>query len=185
MPSTATTSSAVRPLITATGTSAAMNVLGWVSRELGLEIPQEPDAAAGGRPGPEPVLLAVTTLTFDIAAVELLLRLLLGGRVELADREVSGDGARLRGELTRRRATLLQATPVTWRLLLEAGWEGEGELRWGITCGEALSGELAGRLLARLPANPSALPVRRGGLWNLYGPTETTIFSAGTRVERA
>ncbi|HXO30002.1 MAG TPA: condensation domain-containing protein, partial [Thermoanaerobaculia bacterium] len=194
-----TSGSTGRPKGVAVTHGALMNVLGWVSRELGLEIPAAPGAAAGGRPGPELRLLAVTTLSFDIAAVELLLPLLLGGRVELADREVSGDGARLRHELTRRRATLLQATPTTWRLLLEAGWEGEGELRWGITCGEALSSELAERLLTRLPANPSAPPanllsppvnpsappVRRGGLWNLYGPTETAIFSAGTRVERA
>ncbi len=194
-----TSGSTGRPKGVAVTHGALMNVLGWVCRELGLDLAAAPGTPAGGRPGAELVLLAVTTLTFDIAAVELLLPLLLGGRVELADREVSGDGARLRGELTRRRATLLQATPVTWRLLLEAGWEGEGELRWGITCGEALSAELAERLLARLPARPSgppakpsalpanasALPVRRGGLWNLYGPTETAIFSAGTRVERA
>ncbi|HXO41563.1 MAG TPA: AMP-binding protein, partial [Thermoanaerobaculia bacterium] len=193
-----TSGSTGRPKGVAVTHGALMNVLGWVSRELGLVTPPGPGASAGGRPDAELVLLAVTTLSFDIAAVELLLPLLLGGRVELAEREVSGDGARLRSELKWRRATLLQATPVTWRLLVEAGWEGEGDLRWGITCGEALSAELAERLLARLPASPSgppakpsalpanasAPPVRKGGLWNLYGPTETAIFSAGTRVER-
>jgi amino acid adenylation domain-containing protein len=163
-----TSGSTGRPKGVAVPHGALMNVLGWVSRELGLE-------AVGG----ELALLAVTTLSFDIAAVELLLPLLVGGRVELAGREVAGDGARLRRELVERRATLLQATPVTWRLLLEAGWEGEGELRWGITCGEALSAELAERLLARRLA-----PRPGGGLWNLYGPTETAIFSAGRRVER-
>ncbi|HXO28768.1 MAG TPA: condensation domain-containing protein, partial [Thermoanaerobaculia bacterium] len=186
-----TSGSTGRPKGVAVTHGALMNVLGWVSRELGLESPV-PGTATESPSGPELVLLAVTTLSFDIAAVELLLPLLLGGRVELADREVSGDGARLRQELTRRRATMLQATPVTWRLLLDAGWEGEGDLRWGITCGEALSSELAERLLTRLrptpsawPTSSSAPPARSGGLWNLYGPTETAIFSAGTRVERA
>ncbi|HEV3076299.1 MAG TPA: condensation domain-containing protein, partial [Thermoanaerobaculia bacterium] len=134
-----TSGSTGRPKGVAVTHGALMNVLGWVSRELGLEIPPMPGTPTESPSNPELALLAVTTLSFDIAAVELLLPLLLGGRVELADREVSGDGARLRQELTRRRVTLLQATPVTWRLLLEAGWEGEGELRWGITCGEALS----------------------------------------------
>jgi amino acid adenylation domain-containing protein len=187
-----TSGSTGRPKGVAVTHGALMNVLGWVSRKLGLDLGTAPGMAAGSRAVPELALLAVTTLSFDIAAVELLLPLLLGGRVELAEREVSGDGARLRQELTRRRATLLQATPVTWRLLLEAGWEGEGELRWGIACGEALSSELAERLLARLgpvpsapPPSSSAPPARSGGLWNLYGPTETAIFSAGTRVERA
>jgi len=164
-----TSGSTGRPKGVAVPHGALMNVLGWVSRELGLETA-----------GAAVSLLAVTTLSFDIAAVELLLPLLLGGRVELADREVAGDGTRLRRELVDRRATMLQATPVTWRLLLEAGWEDEGEVRWGITCGEALSAELAERLLARLAGGSGA-----GGLWNLYGPTETAIFSAGTRVARA
>ena len=81
-----TSGSTGRPKGVAVPHGALMNVLGWVSRELGLEG----GGGAGGRPSPELALLAVTTLSFDIAAVELLLPLLLGGRVELAGREVAG-----------------------------------------------------------------------------------------------
>ena len=118
------------------------------------------------------VLLAVTTLSFDIAGLELYLPLITGARLELASRETAADGRRLAEELQRTGATVMQATPATWRMLLEAGWEGDRQLK--ILCGgEALSGDLAERLLARC-----------GSLWNMYGPTETTIWSTVNRVER-
>jgi amino acid adenylation domain-containing protein len=129
-------------------------------------------AAMEERPGldAEDILLAVTTLSFDIAGLELYLPLVTGARVELVSGETAADGARLLERLVGSRATVMQATPATWRLLLEAGWSG-GPLT--VLCGgEALPGDLAGELL------------RRGAsLWNLYGPTETTIWSAVHRVE--
>ena len=70
-------------------------------------------------------LLAVTTLSFDIAALEIFLPLIVGARVELVDRDVAADGARLAARLDDPRITFLQATPATWRLLLEAGWRGQ------------------------------------------------------------
>ncbi|MCA1686280.1 MAG: alpha/beta fold hydrolase, partial [Planctomycetia bacterium] len=116
-------------------------------------------------------LLAVTTLSFDIAALEVFLPLAVGGRVELASREVAVDGRRLAEALTASGATVLQATPASWRLLLDSGWEGAPGLT--ILCGgEALTRDLARRLLGKGKA-----------VWNLYGPTETTVWSTLARVE--
>ena len=110
-------------------------------------------------------LFAVTTLSFDIAVLELLLPLTVGARVVIASSEVVADGALLAEALTATHATFVQATPASWRLLLEAGWKGKEDLK--ILCGgEALTNDLAGRLLER-----------GAQLWNLYGPTETTIWS--------
>jgi len=116
------------------------------------------------------VMLAVTTVAFDIAALELFLPLLTGARIELATREAAADGARLAALAAASGATVLQATPATFRLLLDAGWEGQPALR-ALCGGEALPAELAASLLPRV-----------GELWNLYGPTETTVWSAALQV---
>lgn len=116
-------------------------------------------------------LLAVTTLSFDIAALELFLPLTSGSRLVIADRETAADGARLAALLNNSGATVMQATPATWRLLLAAGWQGSPALK--ILCGgEAWSTELADELLPRCQS-----------LWNMYGPTETTVWSSVARVE--
>ncbi|GHH24533.1 non-ribosomal peptide synthetase [Streptomyces rubradiris] len=115
-------------------------------------------------------LLAVTTLSFDIATLELLLPLVEGARVVLATREVATDGKLLAEEMAASGATMMQATPSTWRMLLDAGWPGRPGLR-GLICGEALPPDLARRLLAKGVE-----------LWNMYGPSETTIYSLGTRI---
>jgi amino acid adenylation domain-containing protein len=119
---------------------------------------------------PEDVLLAVSSLSFDIAAFDIYLPLLAGARIELVDREVAADGERLVARLAGSGATALQATPSTWRLLVESGWEGSPGLK-ALTAGEALSERLAAAMLARSRE-----------VWNLYGPTETTVYSAGGRV---
>ena len=117
------------------------------------------------------VLVAVTTLAFDIAGLELLLPLTVGARVVIADRADTLSGSRLTALLVRSNATVLQATPATWRLLVDAGWDGTPPIR--MFCGgEALSRDLADTLLDRAEV-----------LWNLYGPTETTIWSAAERVD--
>jgi amino acid adenylation domain-containing protein len=119
----------------------------------------------------EDTLLAVTTLSFDIAGLELHLPLSVGGKVVIATREEAGDGARLMQRLKDSQATVMQATPASWRLLLDAGWQGDSKLK--ILCGgEALPRELAEKLL------PGC-----GELWNMYGPTETTIWSSVYRVQ--
>ncbi len=110
-------------------------------------------------------LVAVTTISFDIAGLELYLPFMVGGRVVLASRDTVGDGVRLAALLASSNATVMQATPATWRMLLSSGWAGQSGLK--ILCGgEALPADLAADLLARV-----------GSLWNVYGPTETTIWS--------
>ena len=116
------------------------------------------------------ILLAVTTLSFDIAGLEIYLPLTLGARVVLARREVAVDGIRLAKQLSDCGATVMQATPATGHMLLAGGWQGSRELK--ILCGgEALSDDLAKQLVNRFAS-----------LWNMYGPTETTIWSAVQRV---
>jgi amino acid adenylation domain-containing protein len=118
-------------------------------------------------------LLAVTTVSFDIAALELWLPLVTGARVVLVDRATAADGAALLAVLHASGASILQATPVTWRMLLAAGWTRSPGLR--VFCGgEVLPGDLAAELLRR-----------SAEVWNLYGPTETTIWSTVHRVRPA
>jgi amino acid adenylation domain-containing protein len=115
-------------------------------------------------------LLAVTTLSFDIAGLELFLPLVVGAQVVLAGKETTVDGSLLLKLARTSGATVMQATPATWRLMLEAGWNGTPTLK--ILCGgEALPRELANQL------------VSCGEVWNMYGPTETTIWSSTSRVE--
>ena len=116
-------------------------------------------------------IAGLTTVSFDIAALELFLPLTVGGRVVIASREAAADGGQLRDLLVSSAITTLQATPATWRLLLEAGWRA-GERPLKMLCGgEALSRELAEALMAG-----------GGVLWNMYGPTETTVWSAARRT---
>ena len=112
------------------------------------------------------ILLAVTSISFDIAVLEIFLPLIVGAKVILVSREVALDGQKLRSALNRYNPTIMQATPATWKLLLEAGWQGCDRLK--ILCGgEALKKNLAQQLLPKVAS-----------LWNMYGPTETTIWSA-------
>jgi amino acid adenylation domain-containing protein len=118
-------------------------------------------------------MLAVTTLSFDISVLELMLPLIVGGRVVIAKREVAIDGLRLSKLITESGATIIQATPATWRLLVESGWQGSNHLK--ILCGgEALPSGLAEKLLPLCSS-----------LWNMYGPTETTVWSIISRIVSA
>jgi amino acid adenylation domain-containing protein len=115
-------------------------------------------------------LVAVTTLAFDIAVLEIYLPLIVGAKLIIAPQESVVDGSRLQNLLHEHQATAMQATPTTWRLLLLSGWQNETQLK--ILCGgEALPNELAKQLLALSES-----------VWNLYGPTETTIWSTAYQV---
>ncbi|MBW4677593.1 MAG: amino acid adenylation domain-containing protein, partial [Desmonostoc geniculatum HA4340-LM1] len=119
----------------------------------------------------EDTLLAVTTYSFDIAALELFLPIIVGARLVIASQEIVADGNQLEALLVDSKATVMQATPATWQLLLAPGWGGNRQLK--ILCGgEALPGKLANQLLELC-----------GCIWNMYGPTETTIWSAASQVE--
>jgi amino acid adenylation domain-containing protein len=152
-----TSGSTGRPKGVAVSHGAVANFLASMARQPGLAA--------------KDVLVAVTTLSFDIAGLELYLPLSVGGTVVIASRETASDGRLLAGALDRYGATALQATPATWRLLLDSGWSGRPGLK--LLCGgEALPRDLADHLL---PLGSE--------LWNVYGPTETTIWSACHRVE--
>jgi len=123
--------------------------------------------------GPDDRWLAVTTLSFDISVPELLLPLTVGGCVIVAPAQVVADGRALSDELSRSGATVMQATPASWQMLLAAGWEGSPGLK-ALCGGEALPLELARRLVERTAS-----------VWNMYGPTETTVWSSVWRVPQS
>ncbi|MEX3605215.1 MAG: amino acid adenylation domain-containing protein [Burkholderia sp.] len=116
-------------------------------------------------------LLAVTTISFDIAGLELYLPLIGGGECVLCSAEISRDGRRLKAEVERVRPTLMQATPATWSMLFHAGWRNAEGLK--VLCG----GEaLPTRLKQRFDEIGTTV-------WNLYGPTETTIWSTLAKLD--
>lgn len=115
-------------------------------------------------------ILSVTTVSFDIAGLELFLPLICGGTVSVAPGDATSNGSKLADMLEHTGATVMQATPATWRMLIETGWLGDNKLK--ILCGgEALTSDLAEQLLDR-----------SGSLWNMYGPTETTVWSSVHQV---
>ncbi|GAB2934293.1 hypothetical protein GCM10027280_22610 [Micromonospora polyrhachis] len=120
--------------------------------------------------GPADRVVSVSTFAFDIALLDLLLPLLCGAPVVVAGDDNVIDGNRLRRLLTAVSASMLQATPTTWRMLVAAGGVPPG-VRLRLSGGEALPRALADALLS-----PDT------HLWNLYGPTETTVYSTGTEV---
>lgn len=151
---------------------------GSTGRPKGVQVPHRSlnnfltsmrDRLPGFRP--EDRLLAVTTLSFDIAELELWLPLVSGGSVVIADRGTAMDGAALMRVLEESRITVLQATPATWRLLIFSGWRGKQDLV-ALCGGEALQKDLADALLDKVRV-----------LWNMYGPTETTVWSTIDRVD--
>jgi len=120
------------------------------------------------------VLLSVTTPSFDISLLEFCLPLMKGACVEMADAATVADGAALARLIDESGASVMQATPSGWRLLIESGWRGASRGRLtGIAGGEPLPADLTVQL------------AQRGvDLWNLYGPTETTIWSTCARVSQ-
>jgi amino acid adenylation domain-containing protein len=139
--------------------SALVNLLVFMRRTPGL--------VAGDR------LLAIATMSFDLAVLECFLPLSSGAAIVLADRAAATDARRLQAVLRAGGVTVMQGTPSTWRLLLASEWDGSPRVKM-LTGGEPLTGGLATELLARGTS-----------LWNLYGPTETTIYSTWRQVREA
>lgn len=130
-----------------------------------LAMQQEPGFA------PQDVLLAVTTLSFDISVLEIFLPLITGGTIVIADRETVPDSRRLSALLETSGITVMQATPTTWRMMIDGGWQGNKGLK-ALCGGEAMPQDLAEHLLKRV-----------GELWNMYGPTETTVWSTTRQIK--
>ena len=120
---------------------------------------------------PDDRLLAVTTLSFDIAVLELLLPLTIGARIVLANRDETVNGRALARLIDTHQINVMQATPSTWRMLIDAGWNPTASFK-ALVGGEALSPDLA-----------SALCARASEVWNMYGPTETTVWSTCWKVD--
>ena len=113
-------------------------------------------------------LLAITTISFDMSTLELLLPLLSGATMVVANVSAVKDPRELISLMKRHQVTILQATPATWTMLLDSGWKGNPRLSKIICGGEPLSRQLADRLLASADS-----------VWNVYGPSETTYGSVG------
>ncbi len=139
--------------------ASVVNLLRSIAEEPGL--------------GASDTVVAVTSLSFDTAVADLYWPLSVGARIVIASRSVACDGFALAQLLSDSGATLMQATPATWRILLGASWTNPGKIRV-LSTGEALPPSLAAELLARTDQ-----------LWNLYGPTETTVWSTLCRIESA
>jgi polyketide synthase PksJ len=116
-------------------------------------------------------LLAATTICFDIAALELFLPLVTGASVEILPEEIVKNGLRFKEKIENSSATIIQATPATWKMLLAAELGPIPRVK-ALCGGEAWDGQLAEQLLARTRE-----------VWNMYGPTETTVWSSIQKVE--
>ncbi|HYB44046.1 MAG TPA: amino acid adenylation domain-containing protein [Candidatus Methylomirabilis sp.] len=120
--------------------------------------------------GPGDTWAAITNIGFDLASLEIWGTLAAGARLAIFPRAVSSDGQRLAAAVPASGATVLFATPTTWRMLLAAGWRGHPDLKM-LTGGEALTRDLADELLGRGRV-----------LWNMYGPTEAAVYVTAERV---
>ena len=158
-------------------TAYVIHTSGSTGRPKGVELPhgavvnlllsmqREPGFTAAD------TLVAVTTVSFDIAVLELFLPLITGGRVVIASRGTMLDPHKLAALIDATNCTVMQATPATWRALLAIDWPGRAGMR--VLCGgEAMPRDLADKLLT--------LGLE---LWNVYGPTETTIWSTAYLVQ--
>jgi amino acid adenylation domain-containing protein len=153
-----TSGSTGKPKGVAVAHKGLVNFLASMQREPGIESGD--------------VLVALTTLAFDIAGLELYLPLISGARVVIAGSETASDPLKLQRLIAAHVPTIMQATPATWHMLIDSGWQGDRTLK--ILCGgEALPRDLANQLVDRAAV-----------VWNMYGPTETTIWSTVRRVKK-
>ena len=170
-----------RPTVPCSGeqTAYVLYTSGSTGQPKGVIVPHRAVvnflASIARSPGiaPSAVLVAVTTLSFDIAGLELFLPLTVGAKVFIATRDDAGDGERLAKLLATARATIFQATPATYQMLASTGWRAPSSIK--LLCGgEAVPPDLV-----------AAVSSDGAEMWNLYGPTETTIWSTIMRVDGA
>lgn len=166
-----------KPVITGANLAYLMTTSGSTGEPKLVEIPHSALAqllkgiaqATQFRPGDR--FLATTTVTFDLSIAELLVPLTVGATVVLAGAQLLLDPERLNRTLQSHAITTLQATPSVWNALVSNGWEGfPGLSIW--SCGEAMPQSLAAKLM-----------VRGAAVWNLYGPTESTVYASFHRVD--
>jgi amino acid adenylation domain-containing protein len=164
-------------VVTADDLAYVLYTSGSTGKPKGVEIPHRAVVnllqAMLLRPGLKKgdTFAAVTTLSFDISGLELYLPLCTGAKLAIVSRETASFGLQLLEYLKKVNATAMQATPVNWKQLIEAGWDGNPPLK--VLCGgEAFPRELANQLTKRSIS-----------VWNMYGPTETTIWSSTVEVE--
>jgi amino acid adenylation domain-containing protein len=165
------------PMVPPTASAYIIFTSGSTGKPKGVEIPHRAVTnflcSMQKTPGiaPDDVLLAITSVCFDIAALELFLPLTVGARIELATAQDATDPDVLAKKLLGSGATMMQATPASWRMLIDDGWTFAGPLK--ILCGgEAMTKTLARQLLQR-----------SSSVWNMYGPTETTIWSSCVQLQ--
>jgi amino acid adenylation domain-containing protein len=123
--------------------------------------------------GADQRVLACASFSFDIAFFELLGPLLTGGSIVLADQDTQRDPQALARLIQGEAVSVVQATPSLWQLLNHYTWQAGGSVRLALSTGEALPRPVAKELLARTPA-----------LWNLYGPTECTLWASAHQVRQ-
>jgi len=137
--------------------TGVINLLNSMTKKLGLTS--------------EDVSGAIASMAFDISVAEIFLPLSLGGKVVVITREVVLDGKQLSATLTNAGITIMQTTPATWEILLKSHWQGSNKLK--VICGgEALTQKLA-----------KDLQNKCASLWNIYGPTENSVWSSIYQVE--
>ncbi|GIV46001.1 MAG: hypothetical protein KatS3mg036_0819 [Ignavibacterium sp.] len=115
-------------------------------------------------------VLALTTLSFDISGLEIFLPLITGAKITIATRDEAKDGKSLLDKIKKEKVTIVQATPSTWKMMIDSGWNEKLKIK-ALCGGEPLPQDLAEKLLELVDE-----------LWNMYGPTETTIWSSCSRV---
>lgn len=116
------------------------------------------------------IMLGITTISFDIAELEMYLPLISGAQLIIVDSDVAKDGRALLDIIQAENVTIMQATPFSWRMMLQSGWNQRLPLK-AFCGGEAMGKDLAEKMLERCAE-----------LWNMYGPTETTIYSTIKKV---
>lgn len=119
---------------------------------------------------PQDILLSLTTITFDPSILDIFLPLISGAKLILAPYFFNREPSLIEHCINEEKVTMMQATPATWKALINNGWLGKPDLRV-LSMGEPLALDLAQQLV-----------IRSQCIWNLYGPTELAIYSSAEQI---